>query len=125
MDTKIIQELIQEIDKKDLLELIDRKISNLKELRKKLDPSGNGNQLEIPINNQEQEISQIINLSGYSREVYNFMIEKNKSISPADIYKSLNKKGSTISRERIRQILIKYKGRYFKSPERGLWRIKK
>ena len=123
MDTKIIQELIQEIDKKDLIELIDRKINHLKSLRKKLDSSKNGEQLEIPATNQEPADSQTINLSGYAKEVYTFMLESKGSKSPMDIYNSLNKKGSTIKPERIRQILINYKGRYFKSPERGLWRV--
>ncbi len=123
MDTKTIQELIKEFDEKDLIELIDRKINNLRELRKKLDSSKNGDQLEIPISSQEPSNNQTVNLSGYSKEVYNYMFEFNKAKSPMAIYNYLKKNGSAISPERIRQILIRYKGRYFKSPERGLWRI--
>lgn len=96
----------------DILALIDSKIKRLQASRE---------QIVALIGKDEDSLGKSRAISGTTKKVHEIMMSLNRPISPSDLFEQLKKNGIEISDSRVRQILMRWKGRLFKSEKRGLW----
>ena len=54
-------------------------------------------------------------------KVHTILLKTNRVLSLKEIFEELEKEGIHLSDPRTRQILMRWKGRLFHSPKRGLW----
>ncbi|UCE65130.1 MAG: hypothetical protein JSU85_09640 [Candidatus Zixiibacteriota bacterium] len=110
---------------KELITLIDSKIKSLEESKAEIlglvKEEDNDSQIGLQMTTTAIKIP-LNGSSETTRQVYTALIKIGKSVSPKHIFEYLKESGYDIPDSRVRQILMRWKGRLFKSPQRGLWR---
>jgi len=114
MDSETARELIALIDKK--IATLQRSKSEIINLVKK-----EKTQMDLSIS-KEPTSTPLDNASNLTKQVYQATLSLGKSASPKEIIDRLRKNGVDTPDSRVRQILMRWKGRLFRSPQRGVWR---
>jgi hypothetical protein len=106
---------------KELIALIDAKIERLQKSKREISALIGKDQLDLPI-------SESASAAGYNgigestKKIYEAMIILDKATAPRELFTYLRNMGIDIADARVRQILMRWKGRLFASPKRGLWK---
>ncbi|PKK83196.1 MAG: hypothetical protein CVT49_09800 [candidate division Zixibacteria bacterium HGW-Zixibacteria-1] len=110
---------------RELIALIDAKIERLQKSKREIAALIGKDQLEIPMV-EPATLGGYDNVGDSTQKIYEAMLTLGKPAAPKELFDYLHKTGIEISDARVRQILMRWKGRLFQSPKRGLWRaIKK
>jgi len=108
---------------KELIALIDSKIVRLQQSKKEI--------LELAAKNKGQidlimpDIPSVHTSNGASettKQVYEVLLATGKILSPKELFDELKDKGFNIPDSRVRQVLMRWKNRLFKTPRRGQWK---
>lgn len=110
---------------KELIALIDEKIRSLENSKAEIlslvkDDNSTG-QMDLEMTTEGIKIP-LNGSSETTRQVYTALLKMGKSVSPKQIFEYLQENGYEIPDTRVRQILMRWKGRLFRSPQRGSWR---
>ena len=106
---------------RELVALIDSKINRLQRSQQEI--------LDLVAKGKGQPSSPVVGaaskLDGASettRQIYEVMLSMNRIVSPKELFEELKNRGHSLPDVRVRQILMRWKGRLFESPKRGSWK---
>lgn len=108
---------------KELIALIDAKIARLQQSKREIQQLADKEIQQLDAFVTEPQVSYPMNgASETTKQVYEALLATGKTLSPKELFSELKERGIDLPDTRVRQVLMRWKGRLFKSPERGQWK---